>query len=171
MLIKYTVPSIYSLWEGFVKNSFELYAKEINKLNLSINDAHINIVTHTMSSYDKLYLENPRMNFKSKKEFVEFYQNTASQPLNIPNKIPTKSNVDFDVINDILKRFNLEELPRSFDSDLKKLLTFRNSIAHGETSIPIKLDDITIFSQLVNDLMIELIIRLDEGYKNKTFRK
>lgn len=30
MLIKYTIPSIYALWEGFVKNSFELYIMRIS---------------------------------------------------------------------------------------------------------------------------------------------
>ena len=111
------------------------------------------------------------MNFVSKKEFVEFYQTKISQPLNITNKIPTKSNVDFGVINDILTRFNLNLLPKIFEGKLRKLLKFRNSIAHGETSLPIKLEDVTFFSQLVNDLMIEIIIRLDEGYKSQTFKK
>lgn len=171
MLIKYTIPSIYALWEGFVKNSFELYIREINKLNIPIEEVHINVITHTLSSYEKLYLENPRMNFVSKKEFIEFYQTKISQPLNITNKIPTKSNVDFVVINDILTRFNLNLLPKTFESKLKKLLKFRNSIAHGETSLPVKLEDVTFFSQLVNDLMIEIIIRLDEGYKKQTFKK
>ncbi|CAK7017938.1 MAG: hypothetical protein PARBA_00745 [Parabacteroides sp.] len=171
MLIKYTIPSIYALWEGFVKNSFELYIREINKLNIPIEEVHINVITHTLSSYEKLYLENPRMNFVSKKEFIEFYQTKISQPLNITNKIPTKSNVDFVVINDILTRFNLNLLPETFESKLRKLLKFRNSIAHGETSLPAKLEDVTFFSQLVNDLMIEIIIRLDEGYKKQTFKK
>lgn len=171
MLIKYTIPSIYALWEGFVKNSFELYIREINKLNIPIEEVHINVITHTLSSYEKLYLENPRMNFVSKKEFIEFYQTKISQPLNITNKIPTKSNVDFVVINDILTRFNLNLLPKTFEGKLRKLLKFRNSIAHGETSLPIKLEDVTFFSQLVNDLMIEIIIRLDEGYKKQTFKK
>lgn len=171
MLIKYTIPSIYALWEGFVKNSFELYIREINKLNIPIEEVHINVITHTLSSYEKLYLENPRMNFVSKKEFVEFYQTKISQPLNITNKIPTKSNVDFGVINDILTRFNLNLLPKIFEGKLRKLLKFRNSIAHGETSLPVKLEDVTFFSQLVNDLMIEIIIRLDEGYKSQTFKK
>ncbi len=171
MLIKYTIPSIYALWEGFVKNSFELYIREINKLNIPIEEVHINVITHTLSSYEKLYLENPRMNFVSKKEFIEFYQTKISQPLNITNKIPTKSNVDFVVINDILTRFNLNLLPKTFESKLRKLLKFRNSIAHGETSLPVKLEDVTFFSQLVNDLMIEIIIRLDEGYKKQTFKK
>lgn len=171
MLIKYTIPSIYALWEGFVRNSFDIYIREINKLNLAVNDVHINLITHTISSCEKLYLENPRLNFKSKKEFVEFYQDTISKPLVISRKIPTKSNVDFNVINDILLRFNLESLPADFDSKLKKLLQFRNSIAHGETSIPVKQVDIAFFSSLVNDLMIEIIIRLEYGYKNNTFKK
>lgn len=171
MLIKYTIPSIYALWEGFVKNSFELYVREINKLNIPIEEVHINVITHTLSSCEKLYLENPRMNFISKKEFVEFYQSKISKPLNITTKIPTKSNVDFIVINDILTRFNLTLLPKVFERKLNKLLKFRNSIAHGETSLPVKIEDVTFFSQLVNDLMVEIITRLDEGYKKQTFKK
>lgn len=171
MLIKYTIPSIYALWEGFVKNSFELYVREINKLNIPIEEVHINVITHTLSSCEKLYLENPRMNFISKKEFVEFYQSKISKPLNITTKIPTKSNVDFIVINDILTRFNLTLLPKVFERKLNKLLKFRNSIAHGETSLPVKMEDVTFFSQLVNDLMVEIITRLDEGYKKLTFKK
>lgn len=171
MLIKYTIPSIYALWEGFVKNSFELYVREINKLNIPIEEVHINVITHTLSSCEKLYLENPRMNFISKKEFVEFYQSKISKPLNITTKIPTKSNVDFIVINDILTRFNLTLLPKVFERKLNKLLKFRNSIAHGETSLPVKMEDVTFFSQLVNDLMVEIITRLDEGYKKQTFKK
>lgn len=171
MLIKYTIPSIYALWEGVVKNSFELYVREINKLNIPIEEVHINVITHTLSSCEKLYLENPRMNFISKKEFVEFYQSKISKPLNITTKIPTKSNVDFIVINDILTRFNLTLLPKVFERKLNKLLKFRNSIAHGETSLPVKMEDVTFFSQLVNDLMVEIITRLDEGYKKQTFKK
>ena len=171
MLIKYTIPSIYALWEGFVKNSFELYVREINKLNIPIEEVHINVITHTLSSCENLYLENPRMNFISKKEFVEFYQSKISKPLNITTKIPTKSNVDFIVINDILTRFNLTLLPKVFERKLNKLLKFRNSIAHGETSLPVKMEDVTFFSQLVNDLMVEIITRLDEGYKKQTFKK
>ena len=171
MLIKYTIPSIYALCDGFVKNSFELYVREINKLNIPIEEVHINVITHTLSSCEKLYLENPRMNFISKKEFVEFYQSKISKPLNITTKIPTKSNVDFIVINDILTRFNLTLLPKVFERKLNKLLKFRNSIAHGETSLPVKMEDVTFFSQLVNDLMVEIITRLDEGYKKQTFKK
>ena len=70
-----------------------------------------------------------------------------------------------------LTRFNLTLLPKVFERKLNKLLKFRNSISHGETSLPVKMEDVTFFSQLVNDLMVEIITRLDEGYKKQTFKK
>lgn len=171
MLIRYAIPAIYALWEGYVKTCFELYIREINKLNIPIHDTHLNVLTHTLSSYEKLYLENARTNFTKKKEFIEYYQNKISQPLYIANKIPTKSNVDFIVINDILTRFNLDLLPKTFESKIKKLLWFRNSIAHGETSLPVEIENITEFSDLVSDLMVEILTRVDTGYNNRTFVK
>lgn len=171
ILIKYTIPSIYALWEGFVKNSFELYVRNINSLGISINDLHINVLTHTLSSCEKLYLENPRVSFVKKREFIDFYQRTLEEPLSIPSKIPTRSNIDFVVINEILERFNLELLPKAFEQGLKKLLKFRNSIAHGETSIPVSLDDVVFFSKLISDLMVEVFTRINDGDVNQTFRR
>jgi hypothetical protein len=171
LLIKYSVPSIYALWEGFVKNAFWLYIKEINRLAVPINDVHIDLLTHTLSSIDKLSLENPRMSYKTKKEFIEFYQNTICQPLTISDKLPTKSNVDFTVINEMLQRFNLEQLPKSFESGLKKLLKFRNSIAHGDISIPVKVENIEFFSKLVIDLMAEILLNIEDGYTRRTYLK
>jgi len=34
--IRYIVPAIYALWEGFIKNSLELYCKEINSTGVPI---------------------------------------------------------------------------------------------------------------------------------------
>lgn len=171
LLIRYSVPSMYALWEGFVKNAFGLYIKEINNLEIPINDVHIDLLTHTLSSIDKLSLENPRMSYATKKEFIEFYQNTICQPLIITDKLPTKSNVDFDVINEILQRFNLEQLPKSFEKGLKKLLRFRNSIAHGDISIPVKMEDIEFFSKLIIDLMMDILLNIENGYTRRTYLK
>lgn len=171
ILIKYIIPSIYALWEGFVRNSFCIYTREINKLNVSINDTHINLLTHALTSIDKLDLSNPRVNFQKKREFIEHYQHTISNTLNLEQKIPTKSNVDFSVINDILNRFNLAKMPDTYERGLKKLLRFRNSIAHGENSIPVSIEDVTEFTLLVNNLMIEVLCKIEEGYNNNTFKK
>jgi len=171
ILIKYTIPAIYALWEGFVKNSFRIYIRELNKLNLSINETHLNLLTHALTSIDKLKLENQRMNFQNKKEFIENFQKQIEQPLLIGPEIPTKSNVDFKVINELLLRFNLLELSINYENKLNKLLNFRNSIAHGENSIPIKIEDITEFSELIYDLMNEIFNKIDDGFNNQTFKK
>lgn len=54
ILIKYTMPSIYSLWEGFIKSSFQSYIRELNNLNIPIQNTHINLLTHTITTKDKL---------------------------------------------------------------------------------------------------------------------
>ncbi len=170
MLTKYAVPSIYSLWEGFVKKSFLNYITEINKLEIDLEDVHINLVTHAFSSLDKLSLENPRMNFKTKKEFIQYYQEQTKRKFNIPLKLPTKSNIDFIVINDILERFNLKLLSKKqYDKKLQKLINFRNSISHGEISIPITNKDLMEFSMLVNDLMVEVFNRIEDGFTEKMY--
>lgn len=172
LLIKYAVPSIYALWEGFVKKSFELYAGHINSLKLNSSDIHINLFTHSFSTEDKLALENPRMSFAKKKEFMAFFQNKFKGKFTIPQKIPTKSNVDYKVINEILERFNLPALPEQlYKKGLNRLLCFRNSIAHGDTSILVKSEDLAEFSKLINDLMVEIFERIEKGKINETFKK
>lgn len=170
MIIKYTIPSIYALWEGFVRNSFKSYISKINSFNLSINDTHINLVVHGITTIDKLKLENSRSSFKSKKEFTELYLSMISKTFQMTETVPTQSNVTFEVINEILLVFNLELLPKTFESPLKKLLTFRNSIAHGEVSIPVKLKDIEFFTQLLNNLMVEILLRIENGLKLQTYK-
>ena len=171
MIIKYTVPSIYALWEGFVKTCFGFYISEINSLNLTVSDVHINLLVHSLTSIDKLRLENPRNSFKSKKEFTEHYLTVISRPFEITDVLPTQSNVNFAVMNEILLLFNLRPLPVSFDNPLGKLVNFRNSIAHGEIRIPIKLKDIEYFTKLLNDLMVEIALRIEEGLHTKSFRQ
>lgn len=171
LLTKYAIPSMYALWEGYVKKCFELYIDYINSLELDSSDIHLNLLTHSFSTEDKLALENPRMSFIKKREFIEFYQTKTKEKFTISKKIPTKSNVDFEVINELLERFNLEKLPKNiYEKKLKKLLRFRNSIAHGEISIPVKNENLTEFSMLINELLVEIFERIENGSKGQTFK-
>lgn len=168
--IKYLIPSFYSLWEGYVKNSFQIYAVELNSLNIPIADVNINLLTHALTSTDKLSLENSRLKFNTKIEFVQCYQQQISNPLRLGMSLPTKSNINFEVINDILNRFHLKLLPDFYSHGLDKLLTFRNKIAHGDNSIPVKDEHITEFSSLVTDLMIEVYDIIEEGYDSRSYQ-
>lgn len=168
-LIKYLIPSIYAIWEGFVKNTFSLYVRFINSKNLDYTQINSNILTHAIGSNDKLKLDNPRKSFSSQFEHTNHYVTYISQPILIGSKIPTKSNVDFNVINEILNRFALDLLNKEYESNLNNLVFFRNSIAHGENNLPVKQKNVTDFTLLVNDLMSELLLRIESGIKQEKY--
>jgi hypothetical protein len=56
------------------KTAFDFICEAINNLRLNHSDLNLNVLSHAVSSQDKLSLENPRMNFNSKLEFVDFFQ-------------------------------------------------------------------------------------------------
>jgi hypothetical protein len=147
MIIKYTVPSIYALWEGFVKETFRFYSSDINACRLHAHEVHINLLVHGLTSIDKLKLENVRNSFKTKKEFTQCYLDVISQPLQLTNVIRTNSNVSFEIINELLQSFNLKELPTSYKKPLAKLLNYRNSVAHGDSKLPATIEDIVEFTR------------------------
>lgn len=170
-LLTYSVPAIYAIWEGYVRHCFIEYSTYLNSLSLSLIDVHENILTHAMTIEKAVALENPRTNFDSKKKYVTTILSKHQAKLNIPYEIPTKSNVNFAVINDILTRYNLEKLNQTYQSKLDKLLRFRNEFAHGERSIPVTKKDIEYFSNLVQDLMVEVFVRIEDGVNNHTYLK
>ena len=50
------------------------------------------------------------------------------------------------------------------------IMTFRNKIAHGDNSIPVKDEHITEFSSLVTDLMIEVYAIIEDGYDSRNYQ-
>lgn len=170
-LLTYSVPAIYAIWEGFVRHSFVEYSTYLNSLNLPLKDVHENILTHALTNGTDVALENPRSSFDSKKRYIKAMLVKHQTVLNIPYDIPTKSNVNYSVINDILVRYNLEKLNSTYRTKLDKLLRFRNEFSHGERSIPVEKKDIESFSNLVQDLMVEIYSHIEDGYEQKTYLK
>lgn len=169
ILEKYSAVAIYSIWEGFVTQSFTLYIREINNLKLSYEIISLNILTHDIFIKYGLTEEQIK-HFEHKCLFVNNIFEYSKLPVVISSKIPTESNVNFKVINKILKFFNLEELPANdFERRLDKLLTYRNSIAHGENSLPVTEDLIQAFNSTVIDAMHEVTIRITDGFINKKY--
>lgn len=169
LLIKYSVTSIYALWEGFVVNTFEEYNRELNSLKLKISKVHKNLITHAINCKDSLRLENSRIHIDSQIKFIEELLFFTNNQFEISGKLPTESNVNYKVINKILYIYNLELLSIKFERKLNKLLKFRNNIGHGDNSIPIVVENINEFSLLVIDLINELFNIVINGYRNKTY--
>ena len=172
ILTKYLVTAIYALWEGYVKYIFQEYIREINKLALTYEKLESRYIEHTLNSNEKTNLKVPREKIKARLNFIEEFYNTITQPaFQISMKIPTESNVDFKVISKILNQFNLSCLDDKYKGDLEKLLNYRNHIAHGDNAITVTATDILQFSNLINDLMVDIFDIANVGLLKKVFLK
>lgn len=167
--IKYTVPAIYAIWEGFVKNCFLIYSNHLNSLAITRADISIALLTHQLDS--ECDFNNPRVNFDSKKRMVSALDSLFTETITIKPNVPTESNVNFKVLNKILERFCIDKVSDNYETKLNKLLLFRNKIAHGENSISVNMTHITEFISTVENLMLDLAINLEQNEKTKTYKR
>lgn len=171
ILERYSVVAIYSIWEGFVETSFNLYIREINSSNLTHKEINLNIITYDIFAKYGM-TEEQRKHFINRCKFINNIFEYSETRVNISNKLPTDSNIGFDTINQILTHFYLEKLPaKEFEPRLKKLLHYRNNIAHGEYSLPVTRELINDFIITVIDAMGEVVIRIIEGFNSKRYLK
>lgn len=169
MHIKYSVPAIYAIWEGFVKNCFSIYSKHLNSLKIKRSEISISLLTHQLDS--ECDFNNPRINFDSKQKIVSLIDSLLVDIINIKSSIPTESNVNFKVLNKILERFCIDKIDVKYESGLNKLLMFRNTIAHGENSLIVNMNHIIDFVALVENLMLDIAINIEHNEKNKTYKR
>nr|WP_319491823.1 MAE_28990/MAE_18760 family HEPN-like nuclease [uncultured Desulfobacter sp.] len=167
--IMYTVPSMYSLWEGFVKNTFEVLTRYLNTLGLNHDSIHINLLTHTIEN--QLKIGNERHHFDKKKKFIIGLKKNFDAPLKVEQGIPTESNINFKVTNKILERFNIQPLNDAYNAPLDRFLLFRNKISHGENSIVVTRKDINEFALLIQSLMHEIAIKIEDYLNSESYRE
>ncbi|WP_341735176.1 MAE_28990/MAE_18760 family HEPN-like nuclease [Microcoleus sp. CAWBG640] len=178
LFLNYSIPIVYSIWEGFIQASFQIYIRELNKLNLKISDICYPILIYHIESEFPQFKQYPKKDKPNNKviffdKFGQFYQCNA---LTISPKVNTESNVGFNVLNRILTDFNLEtilthpEPNYSLQDDLDKfLLKIRNNVAHGQNSIVVHREDLDRAIKLVNRLMDLVFERIKTGFINKSY--
>ncbi len=138
IFLSYSMPAIYAIWEGFIQTSFKTYVQEINKINLSVNTVHKQILCYHIENSFKQFKQYPK-NYNKKVAFFdklgEFY---GADIIEITRTINTENNVGFDVLNRLLAAFNLEKIPDYYEQRWLKnelderLLRIRNQVAHGQ---------------------------------------
>ena len=178
--ITYSIPLVYSVWEGFIQTSFQSYIRAINRLGLNIEDLPKSILVFVIENKFKQFKQYPELKKNSKETFLydlqQFFKN--DEILDIIPIINTQSNVSFDVMNKILLEFNLLEIPEylevnsgySIKNELKRfVLQLRNNIAHGNNSIIVEADDLIRSINLVELLMDEIVERILSGFENKKY--
>lgn len=181
-----SISMIYSLWEGFVQKSFNLYIDELNKVKVSIDfyDFCDDIVIYHMENHFNQFKQYPTKDNKKVEFFASLKGFHSSSSYSIHRLVKTGSNVGFDVLNKLLKSFALEKFPEhwkdythphlNLKESLEKLLNLRNTVAHGgELALgnKIKQEDYIRFKKLVTDLMYEMRLKMLDGLRHKTFLK
>jgi hypothetical protein len=167
--IKYTVPAIYAIWEGFVKSSFIIYSNHLNTLSIGRSEIAMPLLTHQLDS--ECDFNNPRINFDSKQRMVSLLDSLLTDIVTIKPSVPTESNVNFKVLNKILERFCIDKVSDDYEQKLNKLLMFRNKIAHGENSISVNLTHVTEFISTVENLMLDIAINVEQNERVGTYKR
>ncbi|WMJ83372.1 MAE_28990/MAE_18760 family HEPN-like nuclease [Oscillospiraceae bacterium LTW-04] len=165
--LKYAIPALYSIWEGFIDFSFSEYAKYLNSKELDFCNVNIDMLTH--NSFSLLQLHNPPRDYNKQKEFVKRIYNFLFQKFTIA-PIPTGSNVNYDQLKIICLRFGISMVPEEkYKSKLQRFLMFRNKLAHGSKSIIVHTSDLEFFSGLVIDLMFEVQENIFSSIDNSSY--
>lgn len=167
--LKYVVPAIYAIWEGFVKNCFVIYSNHLNSLSIKRSEISTPLLTHQLDS--ECDFNNPRANFDSKQRIVELIDSLLSDVIAIKPNVPTESNVNFKVLNKILDRFCIDKVNSNYENKLNKLLRFRNTIAHGENSLIVNMNHITEFINTVENIMLDVVINIQTSEQNMSYKK
>ena len=172
LIRKFAIPIIYSTWEGYVKSVFRIYISRINSLFLEYQEIHSNILTHSMDMKYKQIRTGVKDDFKSKCDFIDKFIADLYNPINIGAELPTESNINFRVLNELLLRFNLELFPeKPYKRMLNDLLFIRNSVAHGDNSIPITQEKIDLHIENVTKLMDEIALKILNGCTMISYKK
>ena len=157
-MIRATLPLLYAHWEGFVKVSLSYYLQFISYKGLKNNELRTQFFALSMQK--KMGNLNEK-SIKSKSEIINFILSNFDKQSNIPTKniVNTKSNLKYDVLEEILYIIDLkDDYFKRQEELINDLVDERNYIAHGEH----KLIDYDTFLEFFND-----VISLMENLKTK----
>lgn len=170
LIIKYSIPILYSHWEGFFVKSLVEYVNFINSQSIGLGEVKDELLAHCLD--EKVNIRNSRYDFGKMKQHAlnikSFFQQSRFY---LSTRIDTKSNLNYKNANNILNRLCLNNLPVTREKGLSKLLMYRNNIAHGECSLPSNFDIINQMSEIVINSMYDLFILIEEGINNRQFIK
>jgi len=170
LILKSTIPMIYAHWEGFVVTSLRKVNRYLNSLEYSYSDFHINLLTNAYE--DNIKNLESSLGYDKRVKHLNIIFEKLTNSVAFSTKIDVKSNLKFQVLQDICMRFNLNI--NSFQEhkrDLEKLIQIRNSIAHGENAYSFeKYEDIEQYTTLLSNLMDILHIEIEEFFVDKKYK-
>lgn len=179
-----SIAMIYSVWEGFVNQSFRAYIDRLNSLNLEFCNLVDSIQVFHMENIFKQFNEYPcetrkKAAFFSRLDVFFLVKKQRLFPL-----INSHSNVGYEEINRLLTTFNLQQFNEfwgkykhpnsSLKESLNSFLRFRNGIAHGadlSSEEKVTQEVFVKYRILVIDLMYEIRSKMLFGFSTQCYLK
>lgn len=186
VLSKQSVVILYSFWEGFVQDIFNIFFKEVDG---SINTYFELNNDFMVSQIEKKFrqFENYPKNNKNKIKFHEsYFKFSIETKHNIEFNVDSKNNVGLEVLNNLLEMHGIKTIEEHWKNKgyshpnltvkqlLDKILFIRNNTAHGNkimTDVIIKQTEFDQYKRLIIDLIHELGNLFIECINNKTYLK
>lgn len=179
-----SIAMIYSIWEGFIQQAFQLYVDELNTKKIEFQNFRDEIVIFHIENTFKQLRNYPEKESRKVKFYSELNAFFSSKYHSLYRQINTESNVSFDTLNNILKAFCLQPFEEHWEKyrypnpNLKECLStflrYRNGVAHGgdiSSEEKVTQEVYVKYKNLVTDLMYEIYSKMMTGLKDRTFLK
>ncbi len=164
-----SVLSIYAAWEGFLKSSLEAYLEKLSRLELDcheLSDTYLAYQTDQICNFSQ-----PKSKYESVKDLSVKLHQMYSDKVIFETRINVRSNANHKNTNSVLNKLALKLIDKQYEIKLNKLLRFRNAIAHGENSIPVYQESLDEFTTLVQNLAMQIMAAIIEGFNTEVYRK
>ena len=166
--LKMTIPMIYAHWEGYCISSFRIVIEYINRRKINAHEIAYNILTYANNkTYDKL---KGKSSFEQRVEFSKKFVEILNGKVKLAERVDTKSNLNYKVLQEILKIFEMkEEDIQQYKSDLNILVNIRNSIAHGENSVMVDFGKMVNNIQMITNLIDAMLLKQVHYIKTEAY--
>ncbi|MGO3420950.1 MAG: MAE_28990/MAE_18760 family HEPN-like nuclease [Pseudoalteromonas distincta] len=163
------VSMIYAHWEGYVVNSLKLLIDHLNGLDLLPNEVPTQLVVLGLDkSYNTL---SGKQSFGQRIDFTNRFKELYKKVLKFKKEVDTKSNLNSKVLSELctIFGFNFESF-KDVTSDIDRVVTYRNRIAHGENSIVPISEGIEKYIISVTGATDILLKEINEYISNENYR-
>jgi len=163
---------LYAHWEGFVKNSCELYLTYIKSLRMRYDELGENIIAFSLKGMLNEFEQTNKSTIHC--QIIDFLLNKLNERANVPNDnvIRTGSNLNSNILREILTTVGLDYSNYELKNNLidTVLLKNRNSIAHGEYIELGEVDFVELHTEIVT-MMDDIKNRLSNMVVLETFKR
>ena len=181
---KQSIVILYSLWEGFVQEVFQIFLKEVNANVNSLYQLNEDFMLSQVENSFKQFQNYPSKEESRKKFHKRLNEFLLEDNHELNTVVNCKNNVEIDVLNNLFKTYGMEAIPYKWkeyshpNNDLKQVmkdfLHYRNNQAHGNritADVVIEHSEFEIYKNVVIDLLHETSRKLEECLNNRTYLK